>query len=169
MKSSSTYGRPRPRLIRLTLALLLVSASLGVSWGTALAQDPKPTVALNLGAMSGDPIWDSAATATPLALDAQGKPSIVLIKVPAGTRPASAHVTNDGSVRFAVVLSGTLYYADGHEVRPERETAYEAGSVLLIHSGTKHWVAAREADVALLLSAASPEHLPATVRSQLPE
>lgn len=131
------------------------------------AADALPTARLQLATLPGKPVWNGAATVTPLALNAQQKPSIVVLRVPAGTQAQAAHATRDGRIRFAIVLSGVMYYADGEQVDRSREKAYPAGSVLLISSGTKHWVSSRESDVTLLLTATDPAGLTPPVKQQI--
>ncbi|MCV6601486.1 MAG: hypothetical protein OIF54_07985 [Cohaesibacter sp.] len=130
------------------------------------AAEPMPTKQLDIAALPGKNVWKSDATVTPLAFDANGKPAIVVIKVPAGQQAKAAHATKDGNIRFATVLSGTLYYADGESVDKAKEKAYPAGSVLAISSGVKHWVSTRESALTLLLTAADPDKLSPMVKKQ---
>lgn len=125
-----------------------------------------PTSVLDISSMPGNPIWDGLATATPLAFDEQNNPTVIVLHIPAGTIAEHAHATSDGRIRFATVLSGTMFYADGDSVEEAKETPYSAGSMLLISSGTKHWVSAREGEVVLMLTAVSPENLSAPVMAQ---
>ena len=125
-----------------------------------------PTSVLDVSQMPGKPIWGGSATITPMAFDAQKKPSIVVIRIPAGTAASSAHATSDGSIRFATVLSGTMFYSDGETVEHAKEVGYAPGSVLLISSGTKHWLSARESDVTLMLTVVAPDKLSPFVMQQ---
>lgn len=129
--------------------------------------DPMPSKPLDLVVLPGMPLWNSDAKVTPLAFGANKKPATVLIRVPAGQQAKKAHATKDGRIRFAIVLSGTLYYADGETVDKAKEKAYPAGSVLLISSGTKHWVSTRESALTLLLTATDPANLTPPVKKQL--
>lgn len=106
---------------------------------------------------------------TPLAFDDQNKPSIVVVRLPAGTTADTAHAATDGRIRFAAVLSGTMFYADGAVVDSSKETRYPAGSILLISSGTKHWLSARKDDVVIMLTATLPENAAPAIQSQLRE
>jgi|ASRR01.1.fsa_nt_gi quercetin dioxygenase-like cupin family protein len=126
-----------------------------------------PSTLLNLNTLPGENIWGGEATVTPLEFTADKKPATVLIKVPAGQQAKAAHATKDGKVRFAMVLSGTLYYADGETVDKAKEKAYPAGSILLISSGVKHWVSTRDSDLKLLLTATDPANLTPPVKKQL--
>jgi quercetin dioxygenase-like cupin family protein len=64
-------------------------------------------------------------------------------------------------------MSGTLYYADGDTVDHGAEKAYGPGSVLAIHSGTKHWVSTRDTALEMLLVASPPAQLAPPVAKQL--
>lgn len=151
-----------------TIKALAISGILGlVAMGTPAQADPMPTQQLNVTALPGKNIWNSDATVTPLAFNADGKPQTVIVKVPAGQQAKAAHATKDGNIRFAIVLSGILYYADGETVDKAKEKAYPAGSVLMISSGVKHWVSTREADLQLLLTATNPAQLTPPVKKQL--
>jgi len=103
--------------------------------------------------MLGKPIWGGHAKVTPLSMDANGKPSTVVIRMEAGVQGDAAHATGDGQVRITTVLSGTMYFADGDAVERAKEAAYPAGSVLLIDSGTPHWLSSHDGEVVIMLTA----------------
>ncbi|MBL4599405.1 MAG: hypothetical protein JKX93_10585 [Rhizobiaceae bacterium] len=125
-----------------------------------------PTSILDVTKIQGKPIWGGMATITPLAFNDQKKPAIVVVRIPAGAVAKTAHATNDGNIRFATVLSGTMFYSDGDTVEQAKETAYAPGSVLMISSGTKHWLSAREGEVTLMLTAVTPANLAPPVMAQ---
>ena len=153
--------------MKLNKALIMAGViGLGMIAAPAIA-DPLPTTQLKLDPLPGKSVWNSAATITPLAFDANKKPKTVLIKVPAGQQAQKSHATKDGQLRFAIVLSGTLYYADGEEVDKAKEKAYPAGSVLMISSGVKHWVSTRDSPLKMLLTANNPDSLSPPVKKQL--
>lgn len=150
------------------LNTLLGTGALLAASALPLLADGAPSVALDLGVLPGIAIWgDGGASLSPLAMDAAGAPAVVLVKVPANSPAHQAHATSDGQDRFAIVLSGTLYYADGETVDAAAEQAYGPGSVLLIHSGTKHWVSTRESDLELMLVAVPPAQLAPPIVAQL--
>ncbi|MFV0361053.1 hypothetical protein [Tropicimonas sp.] len=147
---------------------LTVAAGLFAVACTAAFADGGPSVALDKAALPGAPVWgDGGATLTPLAIGDAGAPAVVLVRVPANTPAHDAHATSDGQDRLAFVLSGTLYYADGDVVDPAAEAAFGPGSVLVIHSGTSHWVSTRDEALELLLVASPPERLAPPVSAQL--
>jgi mannose-6-phosphate isomerase-like protein (cupin superfamily) len=135
--------------------------------GPVLAEGA-PTKQLDPTAMPGKPIWGGhGATVTPLAMDAAGKPSTILIRVPPNTPAHDAHATGDGQVRMLFVLSGMLYYSDGDTVDHAAETGYGPGSILAISSGTKHWVSTRDEPLQMVLVANPPAQLAPPVQMQL--
>lgn len=142
-----------------TGVILMLISSLAVA-------DSTPTTVLDLTSMPGKPVWNGLASVTPLAFDSQKKPAIVVLRLPAGTVAETAHATSDGQIRFATVLSGTMYYADGETVDKAKEVAYPQGSVLLISSGTKHWLSAHDGEVSVMLTAVSPDNLTPPVLAQ---
>ncbi|MBL1436344.1 MAG: hypothetical protein COB08_009120 [Rhodobacteraceae bacterium] len=125
-----------------------------------------PTLTLDLAAMPGMPVWNGAAAITPLAMGENGKPAVVVLRLPMGTVAQAAHATGDGQIRFATVLSGTMYFSDGPEVDLTQETAYGPGSMLLIDSGTKHWLSAHDDEVVVMLVAINPAKLAPPVQAQ---
>lgn len=133
---------------------------------TAAIADGTPTLALDLTSMPAKSVWNGLASITPLAFNSEKKPSVVVLRLPAGTVADSPHATSDGQVRFATVLRGTMYFADGEAVDKAKEVAYPQGSVLLISSGTKHWLSAHDGDVTVMLTAVQPENLSPPVLKQ---
>lgn len=152
------------RNLKSTFAIGITALSLSIA--PTLAEQ-LPTTHLQLDPLPGMSVWNSDATVTPLAFDSDKKPKTILIKVPANQQAKKAHATSDGNVRFAIVLSGTLYYADGDVVDKSKEKAYPAGSVLLISSGVKHWVSTRETPLKMILTATNPANLTPLVKKQL--
>lgn len=151
------------KIAKLFLAGGLLAASV-----TFAQADGGATTTVDKAGLAGKDIWGGhGAKLTPLALDSAGKPSAVLIRVPANSTAHDAHATGDGQVRMAFVLSGVLYYADGDKVDTAAEAAYGPGSMLLIQSGTKHWVSTRNEPLELLLMANPPERLTPPVTAQL--
>lgn len=147
---------------------LITTCLMGMSLiSSSVLADSLPTAELDILSLPGKSIWNGAAEITPLALNGEKKPSTVILQIPAGTQAKAAHATKDGNVRFAIVLSGTMYYADGDAVDKTKEKAYPAGSVLVISSGTRHWVSTRESDVKMLLTATAPENLTPFVQAQM--
>lgn len=142
---------------------MLMAASLLAS---PVMAENTPTLALDLAAMPAAPVWNGAAGITPLALGENGKPAVVVLRLPVGTIAPSAHATGDGQIRFATVLSGTMYFSDGPEVDLSQETAYGPGSMLLIDSGTKHWLSAHDDEVVVMLVAVDPAKLAPPVQAQ---
>lgn len=153
-------------MVNLSKISSVIVSCLAIFMDTALA-DPIHTTQLQTISMSGQTIWHSDAMLIPLVFDRHDKPISVLIKVPANRQANAAHATGDGKIRFAIVLSGTLYYADGERVEKAKEKAYPTGSVLLISSGVPHWVSTRDEPVELFLTAADPENLSPPVKKQL--
>lgn len=145
----------------------LLTASIFVALlGTPTLAQSTPTTVLDLSAMPTIPVWDGAAALTPLAFNDEQKPVTVLLRLPEGTVAKEAHATGDGLIRFATVLSGTMYYADGETVDLTKEVAYPTGSMLLISTGTKHWLSAHDGEVVVLLVAVKPENLTPAVLMQ---
>lgn len=120
--------------------------------GAALAgsMTSQPTRVVDPAVIEGAPLYD-VGTRRVLARNAEGQPLLAIAELPAGA-VTPPHAATDGRVRFATVLSGTLYYADGNEVDPAAEVAYGPGSVLMIAPDTMHWAAARAGDVSFLVS-----------------
>lgn len=129
-----------------------------------------PSTALDTSVMPGKPVWGSeAAKVTPMGMDSNGAPNVVLLRVAAGSPATAAHATKDGQLRLAYVLKGTLYYGDGETVDHDAEQAYGPGAVLAIDSGTKHWVSTRESDLEMLLVAMPAGQVAPPVAAQLPK
>ncbi|AXI46503.1 hypothetical protein C1J03_11025 [Sulfitobacter sp. SK012] len=76
------------------------------------------------------------ATLTQLALDAEGKPSVIQLSLPDGEEIA-AHGTDSG-LRLITVVTGDLYWGDGDAVDPAAKMIYPTGSVLMLPSITPH-------------------------------
>lgn len=148
------------------LKRIISAGSLLAILATPSLAESLPTTILDISKIPGKPIWGGMATITPLAFDDQKKPSIVIVRIPAGKAAKTAHATSDGSIRFATVLSGTMFYSDGETVDQAKEKAYTPGSVLMISSGTKHWLSARKGDVMLMLTAVAPGNLAPMVMKQ---
>ncbi len=134
---------------------------------TSVYAGSPPTSVLDIPAMPGKPVWGGLAKVTPLAFNDEKKPSIVILRLKKGTVADTPHSTKDGRIRFATVLSGTMFYADGDTVNQAKEVPYPAGSVLLISSGTKHWLSAHNDDVVVMLTAVKPENLAPPVKAQM--
>ncbi|PCI86528.1 MAG: hypothetical protein COB24_09440 [Hyphomicrobiales bacterium] len=140
--------------------LALAGMAIFLTTSTAFAE-PRPTSLLDLSTLASSPVFNDQGTATPLAFTDDKKSAVVVIQLPPHSKAAGAHATSDGRVRYAFVLAGTLYFADGDEVDESKEKAYPTGSILVITSGTKHWVATREEGLTLMLTAHAPENLAA--------
>lgn len=146
---------------------VIIASGMLALLSSASFAEPLPTATLDLTMMPATQIWGGLGLLTPLALDDQQKPAVVIVRMSAGTNAEAAHATNDGHIRFATVLSGTMYYSDGDSVDHAKEKAYSAGSMLLISSGTTHWLSTRDEGVVLMLTAVSPENLTPSVKAQL--
>lgn len=133
---------------------------------TVKTQTYQPTATLDISAMPSNLVFEDQGIATPLAMNEKNQPIIVMLTLKAGSKANNAHATSDGRVRFLTVVKGTLYYADGNEVDPTKEVAYPAGSILLIASGTNHWVASHDGDVTFILTAVEKENLAPYVTAQ---
>lgn len=133
---------------------------------TVKTQAHQPTATLDISAMPNNLVFEGQGTATPLAINENKQPIIVVLTLKAGFKSNEAHATSDGRVRFLTVVKGTLYYADGNEVDPAKEVAYPAGSTLLIASGTNHWVASHDGDATFILTAVENEDLAPYVTEQ---
>jgi len=142
--------------MKISHSILAISSLFLVIAAPAYAE---PTSVLDISSMPSKDVLDGFARLTPLAFNDEKKPSVVLLRLKKGANAKTAHVTKDGRIRFATVLSGTLFYADGEIVDRTKEVAYPVGSMLLIPPGTKHWVAAHNDDVILMLTAVKPENL----------
>lgn len=120
--------------------------------GAALAGvlTTQPTRAVDAAAIPGGSLH-GVGTIRPLARNAEGQVLLAIAELPAGA-VTPPHAGTDGRVRFATVLSGTLFYADGAIIDPVAEVAYGPGSILRIAPDTMHWAAAREGDVRFLVS-----------------
>lgn len=128
----------------LALGALMAGAALATSLNTA------PTRLVDVAALDSGVLHDVGAI-RPLARNSEGQVLLAIAELPDGA-VTPPHAGADGRVRFATVLSGTLYYADGDTVNPEAEVAYEPGSILRIAPDTMHWAAARAGDVRFLVS-----------------
>lgn len=128
--------------------------------------DSASTLPLDLAAMPGKTIWNGNAVVTPLSMDAHGKPSTVVIRMKPGVQGDAAHATGDGQVRIATVLAGTMYFADGDQVDPAKEIAYGPGSILLIDSGTPHWLSSHDGEVVIMLTAVPADRFSPPVQAQ---
>ncbi len=128
----------------LALAALMAGAALAGSMTN------QPTRAVDATALAGAPLH-GVGTIRPLARNAEGQVLLAIAELPAGA-VTPPHAGADGRVRFATVLSGTLYYADGDAIDPAAEVAYGPGAILRIAPETMHWAAARDGDVSFLVS-----------------
>ncbi|MEZ5531783.1 MAG: hypothetical protein R3E69_05320 [Steroidobacteraceae bacterium] len=102
---------------------------------------------LDLDRLRYDTVYD-AARRTILAVDAQGRPLTLLLRIAKGQflPPHGA----EGGLRVLTVVSGTLSWGDGNKVDPAAELTFGPGSVIILPaSGGEHWAAAREDDVLL--------------------
>lgn len=151
----------------MTLISKLASTTilLGLMAVSATAENT-PTLPLDLAAMPAKEIWGGHAKVTPLSMDAHGKPSTIVIRMEAGVQGDAAHATGDGQVRITTVLSGTMYFADGATVDPTKEIAYGPGSILLIDSGTPHWLSSHDGEVVIMLTAVPADKFSPMVRAQ---
>jgi quercetin dioxygenase-like cupin family protein len=136
--------------INLLLTVLFINTALA---GSSVKQ--VPTTLLDLSAMPSKTFRDGEGSAITLALKDE-KSVLKIMTLKAHSQSRGAHATSDGNVRFVSVLSGVLYYGDGNKVDKSKETAYPAGSVLVISSGTNHWVSTREEPLVLMLSSHNP-------------
>lgn len=151
--------------MKLILKLATASMMLGAMTVMAVAENA-PTLVLDLAAMPGKAIWGGHAKATPLSMDAHGKPSTIVVHMEAGVQGDAAHATGDGQVRIVSVLSGMMYFADGEIVDPSKEIAYGPGSVVLIDSGTPHWLSSHDGEVVIMLTAVPADKFSPMVQAQ---
>lgn len=151
--------------MKLILNLTLATAISGGVVLSAMAENA-PSMQLDLAIMPGKDIWNGHAKVTPLSMDAMGKPSTIVIRMEAGIQGDAAHATGDGQVRIATVLSGTMYFADGETVDPAKEVAYGPGSVLLIDSGTPHWLSSHDGEVVVMLTSVPANKFSPMVQAQ---
>lgn len=151
--------------MKLISKLATTSLMLGAMTVAAMAENA-PTLALDLAAMPGKAIWGGHAKVTPLAMDAHGKPSTIVIHMEAGVQADASHATGDGQVRIVSVLSGVMYFADGAVVDPAKEVAYGPGSVVLIDSGTPHWLSSHDGEVVIMLTAVPADKFSPMVQAQ---
>lgn len=151
--------------MRLFSKLAPASMLLGVMTVSAMAENA-PSLALDLAVMPGKVVWGGHAKVTPLSMDANGKPSTIVIRMQAGVQGDAAHATGDGQVRIATVLSGTMYFADGDTVDRAKEVAYGPGSMLLIDSGTPHWLSSHDGEVVIMLTAVPADKFSPMVQAQ---
>lgn len=145
--------------------LLITGTMLGAMTLSATAENA-PTLQLDLGAMPGKAVWGGHAKVTPLSMDAHGKPSTIVIRMDGGVQGEKAHATGDGQVRITTVMSGTMYFGDGETVDRAKEVAYPAGSVVLIDSGTPHWVSSHDGELVLMLTAVPADKFSPMVQAQ---
>ncbi|MEM8552956.1 MAG: cupin domain-containing protein [Pseudomonadota bacterium] len=101
----------------------------------------------------------------PLALTEAGTPAVVLVDLDAGDvvapHPAPA------VARIITVVSGTVWFGDGDELVEAQETAFDAGSVLVMPANQMHWAAARRGPVRLQLVVLDDEVVVPQVAAQL--
>lgn len=133
---------------RLYFGLALATLMTGAALAGALTN--QPTRLVDPAAIPGAALY-GIGTIRPLARNAEGQVLLAIAELPAGA-VTPPHAGADGRVRFATVLSGTLYYADGDTIDPAAEVAYGPGSILRIAPNTMHWAAARDGDVRFLVS-----------------
>ncbi|MGD9597979.1 MAG: hypothetical protein AB7G76_01795 [Steroidobacteraceae bacterium] len=113
----------------------------------APALAPAGSTLLDLGQLHYDTVYE-AARRTVLAVDAQGRPLTLLLRIAKGQflPPHGA----GGGLRVLTVVSGTLSWGDGNKVDPAAERTFGPGSVIILPaSGGEHWAAAREGEVLL--------------------
>ena len=140
------------RHLGLSITLLGLSIHSGVA---ATAATQIPTKLLDISTIPSKVIMGGKGTVMTLAVHNK-KPVLKIITLKAHSQAQAAHATSDGKVRFATVISGVLYYADGDVVDKSTEVAYPTGSILVISSGTKHWVSTRAEPLVLMLSSHDP-------------
>lgn len=123
---------------------VLTSALLALVSTVAAAE----TSFIDLEKLPSKQVYD-VAQLTPLVLDAEGAPAVVLLDLDAGDE-VPPHATKSG-LRLLTVLQGDLSWGDGEVADPEKERIYPQGSVLTIPAGEDHWLAARNGPVRIQL------------------
>lgn len=106
------------------------------------------TTHIDLGKLPSKQVHD-VAQLTPLVIDADGAPAVVLLDLDKGVE-VPPHATKSG-VRLLTVLQGDMSWGDGTIADPEKERIYPQGSVLTIPAGENHWLAARNGPVRIQL------------------
>ncbi len=89
------------------------------------------------------------AELTPLAMTADDAPSMVLLSLDEGD-VVPPHATKSG-LRLLTVLSGDMSWGDGDAIDEAAENTYGPGSILAVHAGENHWLAARSGPVRVQL------------------
>lgn len=133
---------------RLYFGLALGALMVGAALAGSLTD--QPTRVVDPAGLEGG-VLHGVGTIRPLARNAEGQVLLAIAELPEGA-VTPPHAGTDGRVRFATVLSGTLYYADGDEIDAAAEAAHGPGSILRIAPDTMHWAAARDGDVRFLVS-----------------
>ncbi|MBK7249588.1 MAG: hypothetical protein IPI06_01395 [Gammaproteobacteria bacterium] len=139
---------------------LALCALLPVS-GSAAAE----STLLDLGRLQYQAAYE-AARMTVLAVDAEGRPLTVLLRIDHGKflPPHGA----EGGLRVLTVVSGTLSWGDGKEVDAAKERSFGPGSVIVVPArGGEHWAAARHGDVLLQVVMVRDGRLSPAVGAQL--
>lgn len=120
---------------------------------------------LDIDRLSYATVHDAARRAV-LAVDGQGRPLVVLLRIGKGQilPPHGAQ----GGVRLLTVVKGTLSWGDGDKVDPAAERRFGPGSMIIIPAqGGEHWAAARQDDVLLQITPVPEGGLAAEANAQL--
>lgn len=130
----------------MTHSILLLAAATAVSLA-APGVDAAKSTRLDLDKLGFQTVYDAAQRAV-VAVDGQGRPLAVLLRIRKGQfLPPHGE---DGGVRLLTVVSGELSWGDGDKVDPAAERRFGPGSVIVLPAkGGKHWAAARRDDVLL--------------------
>lgn len=93
----------------------------------------------------------AGARRTLVALDAQGRPAVMLLRIEKG-QLLPPH-GGEGGLRLITVVSGHLSWGDGGIVDPAAERVFGPGSLIVLPVvGGEHWAAARQDDVLLQIT-----------------
>lgn len=144
------------RLVSCAVAALLAGPGAAAAGSTPLDIDK----------LQYDTVYDVARRGV-LALDSQGKPLTLLLRIGKGQflPPHGA----SGGIRLLTVVSGTLSWGDGSEVAPAAERSFGPGSVIVVPAqGGEHWAAAREDDVLLQIVIVGDGALAPSAAAQVP-
>ena len=122
------------------------------------------TIEVDIAELPSRTVYETAQ-ATPLAVTADGRPAIVLLRVSAGTE-VPPHATESG-LRLLTVIKGQMSWGDGETIDRAAERTYAPGSVLMLPPGLPHWLAARDGDILLQLVLLDDESPVAAVAEQM--
>jgi quercetin dioxygenase-like cupin family protein len=145
------------------------SSLIPIAAAAALLALPGPASAkstrLDLDKLRNDVVHEAARRAV-LAVDAQGRPLSVLLRIAKG-QSLPPHGAS-GGIRLLTVVSGTLSWGDGADVDPAAERSFGPGSVIVIPAeGGEHWAAARQDDVVLQIVVVGEGKLAPEAQAQL--